>query len=393
MRKLRCTKQPGGCLRCTAEGVDCVFPFRRAMGRPKSHGPSALGQDDSELASLSNPERSSDFQKPSKLQDGPALHIMRLRSPPPGTRPTNPGPGDGQVPMNCQNAKPPSWTGFGAEASNLLTSINFGGQDSLQQSLRSESPPKTSSPKNPRAQEVTFGLGALFCCTERLLGCADSLSAMPNDFWGALRTARQSSRTVYEVLKCPQCGAASRGASEVPQADHSMGSVPSDPSPIAGILGAIVFPLISDAYVKVAELVNKEASTAVQGQIIFDLESCGGLWGPLGETSMRCQEYYSNLAINPELWRTTVRALLRTDLHGSDVQTPNDTGGTCLYHQPGLCDFIADIKDVLGRPNLDHGLKEPVKGLLMEPQSDSARISQVIELSQQSLDRLALALA
>lgn len=364
------------------------------MGRPKRQGPGAMGHDDGgELASSSNPDRPSDLQKQSKLQDGPALHIMRFGSLPPATMPTKSGLGDGQVPMNRQNAQPPSWTGFGANALNLLTSINFGGQNSLQQSLLPESSPKTSSPKSPRAQEVAFGLATLCCCTQRLLDCADSLSTMPNDFWGALRTARQSSRTIYEVLKCPQCGAASRRASEVPQADHSMDSAPSDPSPITDILGTIVFPLISDAYVNVAELVNKEASMAMQGQIIFDLESCGGLWGPLGETSMRCQEYYSNLAINPEFWRTTVRALLRTDLHGSDVQMRNDTGGTYLYHQPGLCDFIADIKDVLGRPNSDHGPTELVKGLPTGLQSDAGRISRVIELSQQSLDRLALVLA
>jgi hypothetical protein len=173
-----------------------------------------------------------------------------------------------------------------------------------------------------------------------------------------------------------------------------MDPVLSGPSPIIVILGKTVFPLISDAYVKVAELVNKEASTAKhgRGQIIFDLESCGGLWGPLGETSMKCQEYYSNLAINPELWRTTVRALLRTDLHGSDIQTSNNTGGAYLYHQPGLCNFIADIKDILDRPNPDYGPKELVQGLLGS-QSDSGHIYRVIEVTQQSLDRLALALA
>ncbi|KAK3343415.1 hypothetical protein B0T25DRAFT_431358, partial [Lasiosphaeria hispida] len=323
-RKLRCTKLSAGCLRCTAEGLDCVYPLRRTMGRPKSHAPSET----------SNP------QKPAELQAGPALHIMRFASPSLlGAMPTTSELDGRQALTNCQTNQQHSWAEFrfGVGVVDLLKSINFGGQDSLQQGLLPDILPNTSSPKDTRVKNTTSSV-APFCCTQRLLSCVDSLSMMPNDFWGALRTARRSSRTVYGVLKCLQCGTASARI----------------PSPIIVVLGTVLFPLISDAYDKVAELVNKEAMHG-QGQIIFDLESFGGLWGPLGENSMKCQEYYTNLALDAESWRTTVRALLRADIHGFDVQRRNDEGGTYLYHQPGLCDLIADIKDVLDRPNTQHG--------------------------------------
>ena len=72
--------------------------------------------------------------------------------------------------------------------------------------------------------------------------------------------------------------------------------------------------------------------------------------------------------MDAESWRTTVRALLRADVHGFDIQKRNDKDESCIPHQPGLCDLISDIKS----------------------RTDAGFISHLLETSQRSLNQLAL---
>ena len=343
------------------------------MGRPKSQLPNKLRQGDDIPTA----------QKTSECQAGPALHIMRLGSSSPATYGRN---------ERHASHRDPSPIEFGVGAVALLKDIDLFVPDSPQEMLLSGSLREVCVPNNPRGKDSQDGSAARCCCTERLLDCADSLSAMPNDFWNALRTARQSSKTIYEVLKCcSQCRAVSGPSSEPPQGSHSADSAV-DPSPTTVILGTVLFPLLIDVYGRIAELVEKEASAAVHGggQIIFDLEACGGLWGPMGKSSMRCQEYYSNLTMDAEVWRTTVRALLRADMHSFDIQRRNNEGCASLYHQPGLCDFISDSKDALDRSIIGHERQKPVEGLAAQLYSDAGLLSGAMEAAKQSLHRLAL---
>ncbi|KAH6640259.1 hypothetical protein F5144DRAFT_89078 [Chaetomium tenue] len=374
-RKIRCTKESSGCMRCISEALDCVYPPRRAMGRPKSHVASEA----------SHPH------EPLELQFGPCLHIMRLGSPPSGMVPKASKPNGIQAPTNCRDDQQASWTEFGIGVVNCLKSINFGDQDSLPQSLLAGSLPTTPN-ADPGGKQVARRPESPCCCTERLIGCLDALSTMPNDLRNALWTVRCSSRTMYEVLKCLQCRAPSEQASELLQDDRSIGLASRIASPIIVTLLTAMCPLISGSYCKAAELVEKEAKTAMDGgsQLIFDLETYGGLWGPLGESSIRCQEYYSNLTMDAGSWRTTVRALLRADIHGFDIQKRNDEDGTDLCHQPGLYDLISDIKDMLNCSNVDHGQQNSHKCSPTKPQSHTGLTSQMMEAAEQSLSQLGL---
>jgi hypothetical protein len=345
------------------------------MGRPKSQLPNEPRQGDDNISTA---------QQTSECQAGPAMHIMRLGSSSPAT--------DGPNGRHASSNRGPSPIEFGVGAVALLKDIDLFVPDSPREMLLSRSLREACVPNKPRGKYSQDGSAARCCCTERLLDCADSLSAMPNDFWNALRTARESSKTIYEVLRCcSQCRAVSGSSSESPQGNPSADSV-LDPSPTTVILGTVLFPLLIDVYRGIAELVEKEACAAVHGggQIIFDLEACGGLWGPMGESSMRCQEYYSNLTMDAEAWRTTVRALLRADMHGFDIQRRNDEGCASLYHQPGLCDLISDSKDSLDRSIMGHGRQKPVEGLPAKLYSDAGLLSRAMEAAQQSLRRLAL---
>ena len=344
------------------------------MGRPKSQLPNELRQGDGIPTA----------QQTSECQAGPALHIMRLGS----SFPAKDGPNG----RHASSHRGPSPIEFGVGAVALLKDIDLFVPDFPREVLLSGGHREACVPNKPRGKDSQDGPAARCCCTERLLDCADSLSALPKDFWGALRTARQSSKTIYEVLRCcSQCRADPGSSSEPPQGNHSADSA-LDPAPTTLILGTFLFPLLIDVYRRIAELVEKEACAAVHGggQITFDLEACGGLWGPMGKSSMRCQEYYSNLTMDAEAWRTTVRALLRADMHGFDIQRRNDEGCASLYHQPGLCDLISDSKDELDRLKIGHEGQKLVEGPPAKLYSDAGLLSRAMEAAQQSLHRLAL---
>ena len=152
-----------------------------------------------------------------------------------------------------------------------------------------------------------------------------------------------------------------------------------------------MFPLMGDAYARVVEFARKEARQAADDgcQIVFDLETCGGLWGPMGETSFKCQESCRSLALSAGSWRATIRGLLRTDIYGFDIEKLNDEGETYLYHQPGLCDLISDIRDALHRSNSLCG-QQPTGGLPSKSDSDTKFISQMMDTFQHSFNQLAL---
>ncbi|KAK0653081.1 hypothetical protein B0T16DRAFT_407397 [Cercophora newfieldiana] len=299
-RKLRCTKEATGCMRCTAEGRDCVYPLRRAMGRPTTKLPEPGA--------------------------GSGLHIMRVWQPPRSAAAFGAFLPDRQHTSSSE---------FGIGIADCPEGATFGGQDFLLPYSHSESFHRTSNPSSSDlgANPTTLTSVAPCRCAERLLACADSLSTLPDDLWGALLTARHSSRTIYEVLKCQQCKAAS-------------GAAPDHPSQVIVILATVMFPLVGESYLKVADLVEKEAKRAMDDRqdLIFDLTACGGLWGPFRDRGIKCQEHYSELVLDVGSWRTTMRALLRTDLHGFDIQKPKDGDDPCPDHQPGLCDLISDIK-------------------------------------------------
>lgn len=286
---------------------------------------------------------------------------------------------------------------------------------SLLESFPAAPPPPNDTRTEKQHAQLSSPVPCCGCgCTEQLLGCVEQLSSIPSDFGSALRIVRHSSRTVYQVLRCPQCAPAAAAAdvasgrrhSELGQADPGSTGllVPNHISSTMVILATVVFPLMSDCYGRVVELVQKEANAAVdrgQSELFFDLEACGGLWGPLGEGTDACRAYYSNLTMGVESWRTTVRALLRADIHGFDITQRRDDGkegGTYLYHQPGLCDHISGIKSMFhGSTTTDceqqKSLKtSPTAAVATESEKSGAvgLIFRVAEGVQQSLNQLAL---
>jgi len=318
---------------------------------------------------------------------GPTLHIMRVIGPSSQTG-SRSLPEDVQV--STDSLLSGSWTEFGIAMLGCLGGIDFGGQDANSNSdsdsdsdssgtlthTHTHIPPLINFPDAWNSHDFsgrnalltsTYTSSATACfCTRRLFAGLDAISAM-NDFWTALGNTRHVSRTVYQVLKCPLCIATFGRSSE--------------PSPTIMLLATVVYPSLVTSYSKLVEMVKKETKSARQRNtpLLFDLERFGGLWGPLSESSVPCQEYYSNLFLDAEAWGTTVRALLRADIHGVDFPKRNEGENAWACHQPGLVDFLKDIEEVLGN------------GWQGKFRSDATvLVSQMIQAAQQSLNQLVL---
>ncbi|KAK3389546.1 hypothetical protein B0H63DRAFT_445732 [Podospora didyma] len=346
-QKLRCTKEPSGCLRCVDEGLRCFYPSRKPMGRPKKHRDRPPDTDFSVFV----------MRLASAWPDAPFPNQrLQLDETETGAGQTTLSSGSAQTPA-------PKFRPCIEGLSNLMDNVDAaleGGHPSAATQQRNNYLPDHLSPPNP-AEEGPF------CCLGRIGACVDALSDMPDVWCDAVYTARRACRTVYEVLECPRCGVTSSRVQTT-----------------AAVLGP-VFSLIANAYIKLSGLVEVEVVAATNyvgaGELVFDLESYGGLWGPMQSSGIDCQAHYNGLAMSPEAWRATVRALFRTDIYGADFLRPSEQGQTWHHHR-GLWDFTEEMKHIM----LAESSRSGGQGVV-----GSGAFAQVIEMAQSSLKRLVFA--
>ncbi|KAM5356017.1 hypothetical protein ACJ41O_002663 [Fusarium nematophilum] len=176
-------------------------------------------------------------------------------------------------------------------------------------------------------------------CLSSLYLALDSLTRLPNNVIPAMRVARNACRVAHDVIKCTVCS-------------EPLVKDPTKPPPMQCfqnlmLLGALI-PSACNAYATILEMVDAETALAKkQGRTFwFAFKDIGGLWGYVGDTSNTCQtiQNYNNKDMAPDMWRMTIRALLRLDVYGFDG-TDDKQAKHDRYTQMGLKDVVEALDE------------------------------------------------
>ncbi|KAF4999264.1 hypothetical protein FDECE_11558 [Fusarium decemcellulare] len=194
----------------------------------------------------------------------------------------------------------------------------------------------SASPPPPSLRSVpTVSCG----CLSSLYLALDSLTRLPSQVVPAMRVARNASKVAHDVINCPVCS--------VPLLEE-----PTKPPPIQCfqnlmLLGALV-PSACNAYASILEMVDAETALAKQeGRTFwFSFKDIGGLWGGVGTNSDGCPiiENYNNKDMAPDMWRLTIRGILRLDVYGLDEKV-DDLSKNDRYTQQGLKDVVDALEE------------------------------------------------
>ncbi|KAF5603444.1 uncharacterized protein FSUBG_7210 [Fusarium subglutinans] len=176
-------------------------------------------------------------------------------------------------------------------------------------------------------------------CLSSLYLALESLGNLPAEVIPAMKVARNASKVAHDVIRCTVCSA-------------SLLDEPTKPPPIQSfqnlmLLGALV-PSACNAYARILEMVDEETALAkLQGRTFwFSFKEIGGLWGCIGGTPGGCTTYqsYNNKNMPPDMWRMTIRGLLRLDVYGLD-EKDQEIPGAMTYRQLGLKDVVGQLEE------------------------------------------------
>ncbi|KAK4175115.1 hypothetical protein QBC36DRAFT_241815 [Triangularia setosa] len=379
-RKLACSKEVDGCARCKREGIKCVYSPQKPMGRPRKRAHVEIDATENNGSNAQNDEQATitapipvmnpnDFVlpefDPTLAMDldfsfldmsNTDLNFMDIidpstQFPPNQYLTTDPvaqplGPLPPLDPTKTPLSQPPTpFFAFG----NHLGHIDF--NSSLCQQTPTKSPEvsqedvaeifslpsiaipdensvpglspggnsSSSTPSaDPHSQHSQQSDDPRTCsCLASLYLAMESVKILPKSISRAMRITRAASRTAHDSILCKVC-------SDVPLFD------PENPSSLARppmvsvqslmMLGALL-PSLSNAYMRILTMVDAEAAAAdaQRRKIVFTLSEYGGLWGTLAEQEpYQCgaAEKLEGAVMDPNLWRLTVRALLKIDVYG-----------------------------------------------------------------------------
>jgi hypothetical protein len=224
------------------------------------------------------------------------------------------------------------------------------------------------NPANTDQNPSSTIVGPCSCLASMYLSLA-SLQQFPSDIVSALKTVRGAAETAAKSLWCVQCGAVlsvlSNTAPPIEAFQNTM------------LLGTIL-PIIANGYKRLLKMVDEETDAAIAaGQTkTFRFHDYGGLGcrerEATAQDAMVCIEketFFSAVEMPPMQWRTTVRALLRIDIHG------NESPG---FKHKGLKDLVSEMEyrqrtrhalldaaeaaSTLDASQLGHGLSDNGKG-------------------------------
>lgn len=257
--------------------------------------------------------------------------------------------------------------------------------------------PSPSSSLGPPPETLQFTTTC--SCLADLYLALDSIARLPTTVVPALRTARTAAHTAHNTIRCDLC---------CPPIYKSMKMAPSAFQNTM-LLGALL-PSIADAYYRILELVDAEATHAIatHTQLTFNLAEYGGTWGELSSSSSRSSSSSSSdgagnetKVMDPATWRRSVRNLLKIDVYG--VNNNNNTcrgGQTAPFQQIGLRDLVAEMdQKSRGRHAeidalIEAGLSAPT-GLNGLPATHSRgkepHCRHVVELAREAVDNLHIA--
>lgn len=189
-------------------------------------------------------------------------------------------------------------------------------------------------------------------CLSSLYLALDSLTRLPDEVVPAMRVARNASKVAHDVIECPVCSR--------PLIDE-----PAKPPPIQCfqtlmLLGTLV-PSACNAYASILEMVDAETAAAKKhGRSLWlSFKDIGGLWGRIGDNGGSCSaiENYNNKNMEPDMWRLTIRGLLRLDVYGLD-ETDSNLPRNQRFIQPGLRDIVRQLEE---RSRKRHELLDALK--------------------------------
>ncbi|KAK2592856.1 hypothetical protein QQS21_009459 [Conoideocrella luteorostrata] len=385
-RKLACSKDPDGCERCKREGIRCVYSAQKPMGRPRKRRAAEEPTLEAEVPPIDTTRPSvshTSTESSSPKHDG--SFIQSFDFPPLAEEDTAVNYLD-LLPNNFEDIDntplysfpQPSYSHvFGPGDSSLENygfSLNFPGTDildgiefneselasssiskhinsSLQQYVADhippaeETPPSISSgisstgetPEPNQKPDTLRPLPNATCgCLSSLYLSLESLNHLPSDVPSAMRATRNAIKVAQDVLDCPQCC-------------NYFFRDPLQPPPVQAMqnlncLGALV-PSACNAYASILEMVDDETDAAKKAdrKIFFSFKDVGGLWGLVIDDQGSCSALtaYDNKDLDPDVWKTTVRSILKLDVYGAGGKTGTSPSG--IHPQRGLKDIVNQL--------------------------------------------------
>lgn len=196
---------------------------------------------------------------------------------------------------------------------------------------------------SPGASETVKAIPSISCgCLSSLYLALESLSHLPPDVTSAMRVARGACKVAQDVIDCRHCS-------------NAFFDDPLKPPPIQAFqnlffLGALV-PSACNAYASILEMVDNETDTAKRENraFFFSFKEVGGLWGNVVDDHGCCSAIHSlnNSHLDPDMWRTTIRAILRLDVYGlGDAQ---GSVSSASRRQKGLKDVLQQLDETSRR--------------------------------------------
>jgi hypothetical protein len=187
-------------------------------------------------------------------------------------------------------------------------------------------------------------------CLTSLCVALGSLNRLPPDVISAMRVARNATKIAHNTLAC----------------DHCYGDMYdlSKPAPISRFqsimfLGALV-PSACNAYASILEMVDRDTERAKveYRSLYFSFKSVGGMWASIIDetdtsSSPDCLllKSYNDRFLEPDIWRTTIRAILKVEVYGFNHQTASVPSSVdCstsphVYLHRGLKDLVTLIDE------------------------------------------------
>ncbi|KAJ4414424.1 hypothetical protein N0V82_007931 [Gnomoniopsis sp. IMI 355080] len=252
-----------------------------------------------------------------------------------------------------------------------------GASPSEQQRPAQPTPSSSLAPPEP-IQSTTCS------CLADLYLALDSIARLPNEVIPALCTARTAAHAAHNAIRCEVCCPPIHKAMKLTAAafQNSM------------LIGALI-PSIADAYHRIQELVDAEATRAIAThiQLTFNLSEYGGTWGELSGSN----EADETKVMDPAAWRRRVRSLLKIDVYGVNTCNSDRTG---RFQQIGLRDLVAEMDERSRERHaeidalIDAGLSAPVgmNGLpASHSQGKEPHCRHVVQLAREAVDNLHIA--
>ncbi|UKZ79530.1 hypothetical protein TrVFT333_007287 [Trichoderma virens FT-333] len=389
-RKIACSKEPDGCLRCQKEGIPCVYSPQKPMGRPRKRrlivenpAPSAapasvpnhhqqpmLSTDPTGLFSPSLTSETSyldllpDYDSGNSnlfdIDDNAAFTYFSLDS-------QGLFDGVGMPAMNIGQADPLEGISFD-ETDPSIATMSKDLNDSLQrymvsQYLQASTPSEPSPSANSSNCFESLGstttdttspvLGAARAhptsscdCLSSLSLALGSLNRLPSDVLSAMRVAREATKIAHDSLNCAQCYQDMYDLTKPPPISRFQSMM---------CLGALV-PSACNAYAAILEMVDRDTERAKQEfqMLYFSYKEVGGIWTRVADEDSASDnpdcallKSYNNRYLEPDTWRTTMRAILKVEVYGfkcgstsAASSVDGDNPCSCVNVHRGLRDVV-----------------------------------------------------